>query len=437
MQIAELVVSDNVREVADMKRDPFEEYLKESEPDKANKGYAWSTAIGLQAVDGLKTSEYLIDTAIQNIEGKITMREAQELINSYYEERPAHFSDEERTEEADKVSSRIAGLLSETAFSFSPNEYISIHRKLFMGIYSHAGKIRDYNITKKEWVLDGATVMYGSASELIATLEYDFSQEKAFSYKGLSMEEIIHHLAVFISRLWQIHIFEEGNTRTTAVFFIKYLRMLGFTATNDIFAENAWYFRNALVRANYTNLQKGIYETTEYLEVFLRNLLLGERNELHNRNLHISGALNTGKVDIGDGKVDIENEKVDIRDEKVGIEDGKVDIENEKVDIGDGKVDIGNGKAEVGCESGYMGGPNAEIEKLFLEKGIAFSAKTTGHILRLFEVVGYDRIFNKTVVKELIGLKDSGASKFLSKLVHADVIGTVPGYGKGKYRFKK
>lgn len=423
MQIAELIVSDNVREVDDMKRDPFEEYLKESEPDKANKGYAWSTAIGLQAVDGLKTSEYLIDTAIQNIEGKITMREAQELINSYYEERPAHFSDEERTEEADKVSSRIAGLLSETAFSFSPNEYISIHRKLFMGIYSHAGKIRDYNITKREWVLDGATVMYGSASELLATLEYDFSQEKAFSYKGLSMEEIIHHLAVFISRLWQIHIFEEGNTRTTAVFFIKYLRMLGFTATNDIFAENAWYFRNALVRANYTNLQKGIYETTEYLEVFLRNLLLGERNELHNRNLHISGVLNIGKVDIGDEKVDIEDEKVDIGDEKV--------------DIGNEKVDIGDGKAEVGCESGYMGGPNAEIEKLFLEKGIAFSAKTTGHILRLFEVVGYDRIFNKTVVKELIGLKDSGASKFLSKLVHADVIGTVPGYGKGKYRFKK
>lgn len=420
-----------------MKRDPFEEYLKESEPDKASKGYAWSTAIGLQAVDGLKTSEYLIDTAIQNIEGKITMREAQELINSYYEERPAHFSDEERTEEADKVSSRIAGLLSETAFSFSPNEYISIHRKLFMGIYSHAGKIRDYNITKKEWVLDGATVMYGSASELIATLEYDFSQEKAFSYKGLSMEEIIHHLAVFISRLWQIHIFEEGNTRTTAVFFIKYLRMLGFTATNDIFAENAWYFRNALVRANYTNLQKGIYETTEYLEVFLRNLLLGERNELHNRNLHISGVLNTGKVDIEDGKVDIGDEKVDIRDEKVDIGNGKVDIRDKKVDIENEKVDIGDGKAEVGCESGYMGGPNAEIEKLFLEKGVAFSAKTTGHILRLFEVVGYDRIFNKDVVKKLIGLKDSGASKFLSKLVHADVIGTVPGYGKGKYRFKK
>lgn len=153
------------------------------------------------------------------IEGKITMKEAQSLIDSYYKERPVHLSDDERTEEADKVSSRIAEILSEIAFTFSPNEYIAIHRKLFQGIYKYAGRIRDYNITKNEWVLDGATVMYGSASELRATLEYDFSQEKDFSYKGLSMDEIIHHLAVFISRLWQIHIFGEGNTRTTAVFY--------------------------------------------------------------------------------------------------------------------------------------------------------------------------------------------------------------------------
>ena len=177
-------------------------------------------------------------------------------------------SADERTEEADKVSSRIAEILAEPAFSFSPNEYIGIHRRLFQGIYKHAGKIRDYNITKKEWVLDGATVLYGSASELKETLEYDFRQEKSFDYHELSMDEIIRHLASFISRLWQIHIFGEGNTRTSAVFFIKYLRSLGFAATNDIFAENAWYFRNALVRANYTDLQKGIHETTEYLEIF-------------------------------------------------------------------------------------------------------------------------------------------------------------------------
>ena len=364
-----------------MEKDPFKEYLRESEPDKAHKGYAWSTAIGLQAVDGLKPSKYLIDTAIQNIEGKITMKEAQSLIDSYYEERPVHLSDEERTEEADKVSSRIAEILSETAFSFSPNEYISIHRKLFQGIYKHAGKIRDYNITKKEWVLDGATVMYGSASELRATLEYDFSQEKDFSYKGLSMDEIIHHLAVFVSRLWQIHIFGEGNTRTTAVFFIKYLRTLGFSAANDIFAENAWYFRNALVRANYTNLQKNIYETTEYLEAFLRNLLLNEKNELYNRNLHVSGLLNAEKVNIREIKVD--------------------------------------------------------IESVLSEKGSNFSVKTTVHIHRLFEKFGFDEVFGRSAVMELLELKGSGASKLLSNLVQADIIEPVSGHGKGKYKFKK
>ena len=385
-----------------MEKDPFKEYLRESEPNKAHKGYAWSTAIGLQAVDGIKPSKYLIDTAIQNIEGKITMKEAQSLIDSYYEERPVHLSDDARTEEADKVSSRIAEILSESAFSFSPNEYISIHRKLFQGIYNHAGKIRDYNITKKEWVLDGATVVYGSASELRATLEYDFSQEKDFSYKGLSMDEILHHLAVFISRLWQIHIFGEGNTRTTAVFFIKYLRTLGFVATNDIFAENAWYFRNALVRANYTNLQKGIHETTEYLEVFLRNLLLNEKNELQNRNLHISGLLNNEKVDIQDTKVDIEKEKVDIEKEKVDIQDVKVDIES-----------------------------------ILSVKGRDFSVKTTVHIHRIFEKFGFDEVFGRSAVMQLLELKSSGASKLLSNLVQADLIEPVFGHGKGKYKFKK
>lgn len=375
--------------------DPFKEYLRESEPDKAYKGYAWSTAIGLQAVDGLKPSKYLIETAIQNIEGKITMKEAQNLIDSYYEERPMHLMEGERTEEADKVSSRIAEILSETAFSFSPNEYISIHRKLFQGIYEHAGKIRDYNITKKEWILDGETVMYGSASELMATLEYDFSQERNYSYRGLSMDEIIHHLAVFISRLWQIHIFGEGNTRTTAVFFIKYLRTLGFSATNDIFAENAWYFRNALVRANYTNLQKGIHETTEYLEAFLRNLLLNEKNELHNRDLHIGETLN--------------KEKVDIRVAKVDIQDKKVDIQNKKVDI----------------------------LSVLAERGGSFSIKTTVHIHRLFDKYGFDGVFGRGAVMELLDLKGSGASKLLSNLMQADIIEPVSGHGKGKYKFKK
>ena len=370
-----------------MKKDPFEEYLREGEPDKASKGYVWSTAIGLQAVDGLKPSKYLIDTAIQNIEGKITLKEANDLIENYYEEKPDAVADN-RTEVADKVSARIAEILSETACSFSPNEYISIHRRLFQGIYSHAGKIRDYNITKKEWVLDGETVLYGSASELRATLEYDFSQERDFSYKGLSMDEMIHHLAIFVSRLWQIHIFGEGNTRTTAVFFIKYLRSLGFSATNDIFADNAWYFRNALVRANYTNLQKGIHETTEYLEIFLRNLLLGEKNDLHNRYLHISGLWKPGKVDIEREKVDIQAQKVD-------------------------------------------------IENILLQKAVNFSDKTVSHIQKMVETFGFDEIFGRNTVAELLDLRSSSVSKLFSKLVKAEIIEPVSGYGKGKYRFVK
>ena len=273
-----------------MYQDPFTDYLIETEPHKRDRGYAWYTAIGLQKVDGLTPSDYLISLAIKNIEGDITIDEAQHLLDSYYQQKP-NVDILDRTEEADKVALRINRILSEKAFSFSPNEYIGIHKKLFIGIYKHAGKIRDYNITKNEWILDGKSVLYGSASELKQTLEYDFSEERKFSYKNLSMDEIIHHLALFVSRLWQIHIFSEGNTRTTAVFFIKYLRTLGFDVTNDIFANNAWYFRNALVRANYNDLKNDIYETTEFLELFLRNLLLNENNELRNSTMHIRGKL--------------------------------------------------------------------------------------------------------------------------------------------------
>lgn len=279
---------EHTKDVPD--QDPFKEYIKESEPAKREKGYVWQTAIGLQAVDGLQPSKYLLDTAIRNIEGEISFEEAQQLLQNYYEAKP-NTDASDRTEEADKVSARIAALLSERAFSFTPNEYLAIHKKLFTDIYPHAGTYRDYNITKKEWVLNGAIVLYSSASELRTTLEYDFSQEKKFSYKNLTMDEIIRHLAVFVAGLWQIHVFGEGNTRITAVFFIKYLRTLGFTVTNDIFAKNAWYFRNALVRANYNDLKKGVFATTEFLELFLRNLLLDEENLLQNRAMHIGNIL--------------------------------------------------------------------------------------------------------------------------------------------------
>lgn len=362
-----------------MDKDPFKEYIKESEPAKRDKSYAWHTAIGLQAVDGLKTSEYLVHTAVRNIEGEISLEEANALLQTYYEENPTRDASD-RTEEADKVSARIATLLSEKAFSFTPNEYISIHRKLFTGIYSHAGRIRDYNITKKEWVLNGATVLYGSATELRATLDYDFSEEKKFSYKSLSMDEIIQHLAFFISRLWQIHVFGEGNTRTTAVFFIKYLRTLGFDVTNNIFAENAWYFRNSLVRANYNDLKNGIHETTEFLEVFLRNLLLNENHPLHNRTLHISRTFK-------------EAEKPDIETAKPDIDDLKADIE------------------------------------------AAFQPKTASHILKLCETFPGQTIFGRSDVMKAIDIKASRASDLLKEMVEHGIIEPVYGHGKGKYRF--
>lgn len=373
-----------------MDKDPFKEYIRQSEPQKREKGYAWQTAIGLQAVDGLRPSEYLINTAIQNIEGKITLDEAQKLLYSYYEENPK-ISEDDRTEEADKVSLRIAQILSEKAFSFTPNEYLSIHKKLFAGIYDYAGKIRDYNITKKEWVLDGATVMYGSASELRATLDYEFSQEKNYSYKGLSMDETIQHLAKFVSAFWQIHVFGEGNTRTTAVFFIKYLKTLGFDVTNDIFAENAWYFRNALVRANYNDLKKDIHETTEYLELFLRNLMLDEKNELHNRETHIRGIfLNYKKPDIEDKKPDIEDKKPDIQ---------SINIYQEKI---------------------------RELSSIVQDR-----------VFKMYNIFGAEQIFGRSDVEKVLDLKSSRTSELLKELLEAGIIVPVKGHGKGKYSFLK
>ena len=271
-------------------------------------------------------------------------------------------------------------MISEKAFSFTCHEYLSIHRKLFTGLYSHAGRIRDYNITKKEWVLDGATVIYGSATELLATLDYDFSCEKKFSYKNLSMDEIIHHLAVFISRLWQIHVFGEGNTRTIAVFLIKYLHTLGFDVTNSTFAENAWYFRNALVRANYNDLKNGIHETTEYLELFLRNLLLNENNPLRNRELHVRCPLNL-------------YEKANIGSEKTNI-----DIANSDV------------KATL-------------------------SIRTIEHIKKLKAIFAFEKVFGRADVIKVLGLKNTGSSSLLKKMLELKIIEPVSGCGKGKYRF--
>lgn len=357
-----------------MEKDPFKEYMLESEPTKKELGYSWYTAIGLQKVDGLETSDYLKSVAIDNIDGNISLEKAEELIQSYYIENENNKS---ITEEADKVAVNIAKILSEKSFVFSLAQYLEIHKALFYNVFSHAGKFRNYNISKKEWVLDGDTVLYGGASLLKETLEYDFKVEKSFEYSGLSKEEFISHIAKFIANIWQIHVFSEGNTRTTAVFLIKYLRKFGYNVTNEIFAENSWYFRNALVRANYTNIEKNIYETKKYLEFFLNNLIFDAKNDLKNRYLHIKF----------EEKVDIENEKVD--------------IENEKVDI----------------------------------RSLNLTSKMKKNVDNLYESLSKVEYFGRKEVINVLNLSPAGASKLISKLLEFKVIRPVLGHGKGKYCF--
>ncbi len=261
----------------------FDEYIRHGEPEKQERAEAWRVAIGLQAVDGLKVSDYLKQTACQHIEGEITIDEARELVKQYYVSKTRHDEDDEEKEEADRVSANITKLINERSFNFSAAGVIAIHRAVFDGVFKHAGMLRDYDITKKEWVLRGDTVLYGRWQDLRMALEYDIDQERQFDYTGLSMNEVIAHLTRFVSGIWQIHPFREGNTRTTAVFAIKYLQSIGFKADNRMFELHSWYFRNALVRANYRNVAKGISQDSHFLELFFRNLLMGESHELKNR----------------------------------------------------------------------------------------------------------------------------------------------------------
>ena len=267
----------------------FEKYLRTPEPSVRERADYWRTAIGLQAVDQLTVSDFLKQTAQEHIEGQISADEAEQRIKAYYQAKEIRLPDDDEKEEADKVAMNITKLFSEQSFTFSVAGFASIHRQIFKGVFKHAGQFRDYDITKKEWVLDGDTVLYASCTQLQATLEYDLEQEKQFDYSNLALPDAIRHIAAFVANIWQIHPFREGNTRTTAVFTIKYLRSIGFrNIDNTLFEQHSWFFRNALVRANYKNARLGVNNSPQYLERFFRNLLLGEQMPLHNRDLHIS-----------------------------------------------------------------------------------------------------------------------------------------------------
>lgn len=287
------------------------EYIKEGEPNKVEKTKTWETAIGLQDVDGLKPSKYLIDTAKEHIEGKINIDEVEKRIDKYYKVLDNRKKDEsENSEEADKVAVRIAEILSDNSFNFNPTELIGIHQKLFKGIYKEAGKIRDYNFTKKEWILNNDTVIYASYQTIMESLKYDFEQEKNFSYKDLSFDEAIKHLCRFTSNIWQVHPFCEGNTRTTAVFIIKYLRTFGFNINDEVFAKHSWYFRNSLVRANYKKFDKNIFEDISFLEKFFYNLLANTNYELKNRYTHVDYLEDSNEKDLKSNSLTLEEQAI-------------------------------------------------------------------------------------------------------------------------------
>ena len=265
----------------------FDEYIRQGEPSQKEKALNWETAIGLQAVDGLRVSDYLRETAQKHIEGEISSDDVKRRIREYYQTKTKREPDDDERQEADSVSSNIQEILATNTLDFSVRGYMALHRKIFDGVFKHAGQLRKCDISKKEWVLEWDTVDYLFWQDLHRALEYDIAKEREFSYKGISQDDLIKHIARFTSDLWQIHAFGEGNTRTTAVFIIQYLRSLGFEVTNDMFAKHSWYFRNALVRANYKSAVKGIDYSPIYLERFFRNLLLDEQWDLRNRYLHI------------------------------------------------------------------------------------------------------------------------------------------------------
>ena len=262
----------------------FDGYYQARSASQRERAENWAVAIGLQKVDGLVPSDHLISVAKRHIEGKITGAEATSLVDRYYETKAGHDLPED-VKEADRVAARINEVIEEEGFNFSPTYLVALHGLVFEGVFPHAGSVREVNLRKREWVLRGDSVTYGHAPAIEKTLEYDFDRERGYSYSRKSKEEIVGHFARFIAGIWQIHPFREGNTRTVAVFAIKYLKSMRIMATNDLFAESSWFFRNALVRANYENPLAGISRDFEPLERFFRNLILGEKNELKNRYL--------------------------------------------------------------------------------------------------------------------------------------------------------
>jgi len=260
-------------------------YQEEQKPKSYIKQLQWDMAIGLQQVDNLTPSKYLKQMSEKNILGELTIKEVEQSLRKYYITKEKQKDINHNELECDFVSMRIVELLDQDDFKLSVDYLKYIHKYLFQDVYEFAGEFRKIDFFKHEKILNNDSVAYGDCKTLIESLEYDISLEKEKNYKDMSIVEVIKNITDFTSRIWQVHPFREGNTRTTAVFIEKYLISLGYNVDNSLFKDKSVYFRNALVRSNYFNNYLNIKEDKSYLIKFYENLLLGKNNNLHSENM--------------------------------------------------------------------------------------------------------------------------------------------------------
>ena len=260
-------------------------YIEEEYSLNYVKQLQWDAAIGLQEVDSLKPSKYLKKLSEENVNGEKTIYEVEHELKEYYIEKEKINDINHNELECDLVSTRIVQLLEDEKFKLSVDFLRYIHGYLFKDIYDFAGQFRKIDFSKHELILNNDSALYGDCKTLKESLEYDISLERVMNYKEMNIVEVINNITDFSSRIWQTHPFREGNTRTTAIFIIKYLISLGYQVDNTLFKDKSVYFRNALVRSNYFNNEKNVKEDNRYLIKFYENLLLGKNNNLQSKDL--------------------------------------------------------------------------------------------------------------------------------------------------------
>ena len=268
------------------------DYIEAEPPKNYVKQSQWDMAIGLQEVDSLKPSKYLEKLLQENVTGEKTIYEVEKELKEYYKEKEKNNDINHNELECDLVSTRIVELLQEDNFELSIDYLKYVHKYLFQDVYEFAGEFRKVDFSKHERVLNNDSVAYGNHKLLEQSLDYDITLEKNKNYKEMNIVDVINNITDFSSRIWQIHPFREGNTRTTALFIEKYLVSLGYNVDNTLFKDKSVYFRNALVRSNYFNNYLNIKEDNSFLIKFYENLLLGKNNNLHSKDLIIEELFN-------------------------------------------------------------------------------------------------------------------------------------------------